>query len=96
MVELLYRLCVEGLAEPLEVGESSHGNGQLADGFQVDGPLVCGGDEGVHPPVCALRQQVNERLQEENAQVLEVIRRLDLCGIRKPHVALKPEREHNH
>lgn len=92
----MYHLCVEGLAEPLVVGESSHGYGQLADGFQVDGSFVCRGDEGVHPPVRALRQQVDERLLEPNAQILKVIRWLHLRGKRKPHVALKPNGEHSH
>lgn len=92
----MYHLCVEGLAEPLVVGKSSHGYGQLADGFQVDGSFVCRGDEGVHPPVCALRQQVDERLLEPNAQILKVIRWLHLRGIPKPHVALKHNQERSH
>lgn len=45
------RLSIKGHAESLVVGEGSHGNGQLADGPQVDGLLVGGLDEGVHPPV---------------------------------------------
>lgn len=86
----MYRLRVEGLAEPLVVGERPHGYGQLADGLQVDGPLVCRRDEGVHPPVRALRQQVHERLKVPNAQILKIIGWLHLRGKRKPHVALKP------
>lgn len=87
----MYHLCVEGLAEPLVVGKGSHGYGQLSDGFQVDGPFVRRGDEGVHPPVRALRQQVNERLLEPNTQILQVIRWLHFRGIRKAYVALKHE-----
>lgn len=45
------RLSIKGHAESLVVGEGSHGNGQLADGPQVDGLLVGGLDEGIHPPV---------------------------------------------
>lgn len=45
------RLSIKGHAESLVVGEGSHGNGQLADGPQVDGLLVGCLDEGIHPPV---------------------------------------------
>lgn len=48
------RLSIKGHAESLVVGEGSHGNGQLADGPQVDGLLVGCLDEGIHPPVGSL------------------------------------------
>lgn len=67
------RLGIEGCAESLIVGEGSHGDGQLPNGPQVDGLLVGSLDEGIHPPVGPLRQQVNKGLQEAYTQVLQVL-----------------------
>lgn len=71
------------------VGECSHSYGQLADGFQVDGPFVSRCDECVHPPVCALGQQVDERLKETDTKVLQVLRRLHLSRVWEEYVALE-------
>lgn len=51
-----------------------------------------GGNESVHPPVGGFGQQVNERLQETNPEVLKVLGGLHLCGVGETHVALQ-ERE---
>lgn len=67
------RLGIEGLAEPLVVGEGPHGDGQLPNGSEIDGLLVGSLDEGVHPPVGAFGQQVHKGLQEAHPQVLQVL-----------------------
>ena len=67
------RLGIEGLAEPLVVGEGPHGDGQLSNGSEINGLLVGSLDEGVHPPVGAFGQQVHEGLQEAHPQVLQVL-----------------------
>lgn len=71
-------LGVEGLAEPPVVGQSPHGDGQLPDNSEINGLLVGGLDEGVHPPVRAFGQQVHEGLQEAHPQVLQVLGGLHL------------------
>lgn len=50
---------------------------------------MSGGNEGVHPPVGGFGQQVNEGLQETNAKVLEVLRRLHLGGVGETHISLR-------
>lgn len=72
------RLGIEGLVEPPVVGERPHGNGQLADGSEINGLPVGRLDEGVHPPVGAFGQQVHKGLQEAHPQVLQVLRGLHL------------------
>lgn len=81
-------LVLEGLAQLDVVGEGPHCDGQLSDDFQIDGPSVCRGDEGVHPPVGGLGQQVDERLQKTNAEVLEVFWGLHLGRVGETHIAL--------
>lgn len=49
-------LVLVGVFEPQVVGERSHGDGQLADLLQLDGPLVGPHDERVHPPVGGLEE----------------------------------------
>ena len=86
-------LALEGPVQLQVVGEGPHGDGQLADHLEVDRPAVGGGDEGVHPPVGGLGQQVDEGLQEAHTQVLEVLWGLHLGGVGEAHVALQgPER----
>lgn len=89
-------LILEGLAQLDVVGEGPHSDGQLPDDLQIDGPSVCGGDEGVHPPVGGLGQQVDKRLQETNTEVLEVFRRLHLGRVGETHVALLTEDRTQH
>lgn len=50
-----------------------------------------GGDEGVHPPVGGFGEQVDERLQEANAEVLQVFGRLHLSRVGETNVALLAE-----
>lgn len=47
-------LVLVGVFEPQVVGEGPHGDGQLADLLQLDGPLVGPHDEGIHPPIRCL------------------------------------------
>lgn len=49
-------LVLVGVLEPQVVGQRSHGDGQLADLLQLNGPLVSTHDEGVHPPVGGLEE----------------------------------------
>lgn len=44
-----------GVFEPEIVGERSHGDGQLADLFQLYRPLMSAHDERIHPPICGLK-----------------------------------------
>lgn len=81
------------LAELHVVGERPHGDGEFADDLQVNGPPVSRRDERVHPPVGGFRQQVDKRLQETNAKVLEVFRRLHFCRIGETHVTLRQKGE---
>lgn len=48
-------LILVGVFEPEVVGESSHGDGQLADLFQLYRPLMSSHDERIHPPVRCLK-----------------------------------------
>lgn len=50
-------LILVGVFEPEEVGERSHGDGQLADLLQLYRPLMRPHDERIHPPVCGLNDQ---------------------------------------
>lgn len=86
-------LVLEGLAQLHVVGQGSHRDGQLADDLEVDGPSVGGGNEGVHPPVGGFGQQVDKRLQETNAEVLEVLGRLHLSRVGEAHVALWAQKD---
>jgi len=47
-------LALVGVLESQVVGERPHGDGQLADLLQLDGPPVSADDQRVHPPVCGL------------------------------------------
>lgn len=49
-------LVLVGIFQSQVVGQRSHGDGQLADLLQLDGPLVSPHDEGVHPPVGGLEK----------------------------------------
>lgn len=49
-------LVLVGVFEPQVIGQRSHGDGQLADLLQLNGPLVSSHDEGVHPPVGGLEE----------------------------------------
>lgn len=84
-----YPLGLESLAQLQVVGEGSHGDGELAKDLEVNGSTVCVGDECVHPPVCAFGQQVDERLEESDAQVLKVLWGLDLSGVLEADVSLQ-------
>lgn len=46
-------------------------------------------DEGVHPPVCAFRQQIDEWLEKADSEVLQVFGGLQLSGVREEHIALE-------
>jgi len=48
-------LVLVGVFEPEVVGDGSHGDGQLADLLQLDGPLMGSHDERIHPPIRRLR-----------------------------------------
>ena len=50
-----YPLVLVGVFELQVVGQGSHGDGQLADLLQLDGPLMGSHDERIHPPVCCLK-----------------------------------------
>lgn len=82
-------LVLERLAQLHVVGVGSHCDGQLADDLEVDGAPVGGGDEGIHPPVGGLGQQVDKGLQETDAQVLEVLGGLHLGRVGEADVALR-------
>lgn len=71
------------------VGHSPHGDGQLADLLQLDGPLVSTHDQWVHPPVRGLREQVNERLEEAHTQILQVLRWFHSLRVSEEHVPLQ-------
>lgn len=86
-------LVFKGLAKLYIVCECSHCYGQFANDLEVDGSFVSRGNEGVHPPVGGFGQQVNEGLQEANAEVLKVFGRLHLCWIGETHVALWQKEE---
>lgn len=49
-------LVLVGVLQPQVVGQRSHGDGQLADLLQLNGPLVSPHDERVHPPVGGLEE----------------------------------------
>lgn len=82
-------LVLERLTQLHVVGVGSHCDGQLADDLEVDGAPVGGGDEGIHPPVGGLGQQVDKGLQETDTQVLEVLGGLHLGRVGEADVALR-------
>lgn len=45
-------------------------------------------NQGVHPPVCGLGEEVDEGLEEPHSQVLKVLWRLYLLGVGEEHVPL--------
>lgn len=82
-------LVLERLTQLHVVGVGSHCDGQLADDLEVDGAPVGGGDEGIHPPVGGLGQQVDKGLQETDTQVLEILGGLYLGRVGEADVALR-------
>ena len=85
---LPYPLLLVGVLQAEVVGERPHGDRQLADLLQLDGPLVGADDQGVHPPVGGLGQQVDEGLEETHPQVLQILGGLHLLGVGEEDVLL--------
>lgn len=87
-----YPLLLVGVLQAEVVGERPHGYGQLPDLLQLDGPLVGADDQGVHPPVGGLGEQVDEGLEEAHPQVLQVLRGLHLLRVGEEDVLLRGKR----